>query len=218
LPAATRNSNLLTLDELDMAVPRARYEDLERYIEPLNAAMARYGIDTPPRIAAFVAQLAHESGDFRDTQENLNYAWPALRRIWPQRFPDDDLARSYHRDPVRIANRAYAGRHGNGDEASGDGWRFRGRGLIQVTFRANYEAYSRAIPDPSVLADPAQLAEPEHAALSAGWFWASRDLNALADAGTEAAFEEIGFRINGGWHGKEDRLENWAEARAVIVT
>lgn len=208
---------LLTIDQLDMAVPMARYEDLVKYIDVLNEALERFEINTPQRITAFIAQVAHESGDFRHTEENLNYSWQALRKVWPNRFKTDEFAQQYHRNPQKIANLAYANRFGNRDEASGDGWNFRGRGLIQITFRDNYLAYSQAISDPSVINDPLQVAQPRHAALSACWFWKRRGLNPLADAGTESAFNEISFRINGGWNGKQDRLENWVEARAVMV-
>jgi len=134
-------------------------------------------------------------------------------RDWPARFPNDAFAQRYHRQPERIANLVYAGRHGNGDEASGDGWKYRGRGLIQLTFRDNYRAYSQAIADPSVMDDPDRVAEPRDAAVSACWFWKNDGLNALADAGDEASFNQISYAINGGWNGKADRLENWAEAR-----
>src|SRR5205814_4774806 len=112
-----------------MAVPEARYEDLVRYIDFLNEGMEKFQINTPRRIAAFIAQVAHESGDFRSTEENLNYSWQALRKTWPSHFSTDEIAQGYHRQPEKIADRAYASRNGNGDEASGDGWRFRGRGL-----------------------------------------------------------------------------------------
>lgn len=207
----------ITIDELDMAVPKARYEDLAQYIDFLNEGMIRFEINTPNRIAAFIAQLAHESGDFRHTEENLNYSWMALRKTWPRRFPSDAVAQPYHRQPERIANVVYAGRYGNGAEASGDGWRYRGRGLIQLTFHDNYAAYSRAIAEPSITSAPEQVAQPRHAALSACWFWQSHGLNPIADAGDQDAFNQISYKINGGWNGKEDRLENWAEARAVML-
>lgn len=207
----------ITIDELDMAVPMARYEDLVKYIDFLDEGMTRFEINTPNRIAAFIAQLAHESGDFRHTEENLNYSWAGLRKTWPGRFPTDAIAQQYHRQPERIANVVYAGRYGNGVEASGDGWRYRGRGLIQLTFHDNYAAYSRAIAEPSVISAPEQVAQPRHATLSACWFWQSHGLNPIADAGDQAAFNQISFKINGGWNGKEDRLENWAEARAVML-
>ena len=112
--------SLITIDQLDMAVPKARYEDLVRYIDFLNEGMEKFEIDTPNRIAAFIAQLAHESADFRSTEENLNYSWQALRATWPARFPSDAFAQRYHREPERIANLVYAGPHGNGDGHGGD--------------------------------------------------------------------------------------------------
>ena len=138
--------SLMTIDQLDMAVPMARYEDLVKYIDFLDEGMERFEINTPNRIAAFIAQVAHESGDFRYTEENLNYSWMGLRKTWPGKFPTDELAQQYHRQPERIANLVYAGRYGNGGEASGDGWKYRGRGLIQLTFHDNYLAYSGACP------------------------------------------------------------------------
>ena len=209
--------SLITIDQLDMAVPMARYEDLVKYIDSLNEGMTRFEINTPNRIAAFIAQLAHESGDFRYTEENLNYSWTGLRKTWPGKFTTDTIAQQYHRQPERIANRVYAGRYGNGAEANGDGWKYRGRGLIQLTFHDNYAAYSRAIAEPAVMGAPEQVAQPRHAALSACWFWQSHGLNPIADAGDQASFNQISYKINGGWNGKEDRLENWAEARAVMV-
>ncbi|HEY8069037.1 MAG TPA: glycoside hydrolase family 19 protein [Burkholderiales bacterium] len=207
---------LITADEIDRAVPPARYEDVAKYAPYLEEGLEKFAIDTPARIAAFIAQVAHESGDFLRVEENLNYSWQALRATWPARFASDALAQGYHRQPEKIADHVYAGRYGNGDEASGDGWKFRGRGLIQVTFRDNYAAYAQAIGDASVLADPSQLAQPRHAALSACWFWSSNRLNTLADLGTEVAFNDISYKINGGWNGKADRLENWAQAKAVL--
>jgi putative chitinase len=209
--------SLITVDQLDMAVPMARYEDLVKYVDFLNEGMARFEINTPNRIAAFVAQVAHESGDFRYTEENLNYSWSGLRKTWPGKFPTDELAQQYHRQPERIANLVYAGRYGNAGESSGDGWKYHGRGLIQLTFHDNYEAYSSAIAEPPIISAPSLVAQPGHAALSACWFWQSHGLNPLADAGDQVGFNQISFKINGGWNGKEDRLENWAEARAVML-
>ena len=208
---------LLSADMLDRAVPPARYEDLAKYAPHLDEGLAKFGIDTPARIAAFVAQAAHESDNFRSVEENLNYAWQALRSTWPTRFTSDAFAQGYHRQPEKIANYVYGGRNGNGDVASGDGWRYRGRGLIQVSGRGNYAAYAQAIGDPSVVPNPEQLAQPQHAALSACWYWQANHLNALADAGTEIAFNEITHRINGGWNGKADRLQNWEQAKTVLM-
>lgn len=200
-----------------MAVPPARFEDLSKYAAYLDEGMARYEINTPARISAFVAQVAHESADFMRVEENLNYSWRGLRKTWPARFPSDEFAQRYHRNPEKIANLVYGGRFGNGDEASGDGWKFRGRGLIQITFHDNYAAYAQAIGEPSIPTNPSLLAQPRHAALSACWFWKSRNLNTLADARTEKAFNEITQKINAGLTGKADRLENWAQAQEVFL-
>jgi len=113
--------SLITIDQLDMAVPMARYEDLVKYVDFLNEGMTGFEINTPNRIAAFIAQLAHEPGDFRNAEENLNYSWAGLRKTWPGKFTTDASAQQYHRQPERIANVVYAGRYGNGGEASGDG-------------------------------------------------------------------------------------------------
>lgn len=217
LSGVAGDSVTLQLSELARAVPHAVAADVARFAEPLDAAMTRYAITTPARIAAFLAQCAHESGDFRTTEENLNYSWEALRRTWPTRFLNDEIAQLYHRDPERIANYVYANRNGNGSEESGAGWRYRGRGLIQLTFRGNYALYAAAIDDPSVLSDPDQVALPMHAALSAAWYWHSRNLNTLADLDDELHFHQISFRVNGGWHGRDDRYAHWVTAREALA-
>lgn len=145
----------------------------------LSEACARFGIDTGPRIAGFLAQCAHESCRFRAVEENLRYSAAALQKVWPKRF-DAATAAAYAKQPERIANRAYANRIGNGNEASGDGWRFHGRGFIQLTGRANYKAFSLAIGE-DMVSHPEKVAEPKYAALSAAWFWSTHGLNAIAD-------------------------------------
>lgn len=148
----------------------------------LIAASARFGVDTPLRQAHWLAQLGHESGGFERVLENLNYRADALMRTFGSRFPDMSSAQAYERKPQAIANRAYSNRLGNGDEASGDGWRFRGRGYIQNTGRANYRACSLALFGNERLLDtPELLEEPEHAAAAAGWFWQAAHCNRYAD-------------------------------------
>jgi len=160
----------------------------------------KFEINTPDRVAGFLSQCGHESGGFRFTSEDLHYRAEALTRIWPQRFPPG-IAESYAMQPERIANRAYADRMGNGDEASGDGWKYRGRGLIQLTGKDNYAAFSLEC-DNEALVKPNLVAEPELAALSAGWFWKTNGLNALADAKDIVGMTR---RINGGTNGLDDR-------------
>jgi putative chitinase len=167
-------------------------------IEP---AMERFDIDSNVRAAHFLAQCAHESAGFTRLEENLNYSEEALMRVWPGRFPPS-VAMVYARKAQSIANRAYADRMGNKDEASGDGWRFRGRGLIQVTGRSNYLLCGLGL-GIDLLEDPDLLQTAEYAALSAAWYWHDRGLNLLADAGKT---EAITRSINGGTHGIDDRV------------
>ncbi|WP_199271813.1 glycoside hydrolase family 19 protein [Pseudoduganella flava] len=164
-----------------MAVMPAAGAQARLFAPLLASAMARYGIDTVLRRAAFLATVAHESSQLSRFDENLNYGAAALTRTWPRRFPPA-VARTYARQPERIANRAYALREGNGDEASGDGWRYRGAGAIQLTFANNHAACARHV-GIGLDAVGAWLRTPEGACRSAGWYWAMRGLNALADAG-----------------------------------
>jgi putative chitinase len=177
--------------------------------------MTKYGITTPARQAAFLAQLAHESAELRRTQENLNYSWERLRKVFPRYFRTDPEAQAYGRQPERIANRVYANRMLNGDETSGDGWRFRGRGPIQVTGRENYRKSGQAL-GINLESDPDRLLDPATGCMAAAWFWHSRGLNALADSDDENAFREITRRINGGFFGLEERVHFWERARAAL--
>jgi len=202
---------MLTADILRAALPTARPTDIARFATPLAEACAEWGIDTPLRLAAFLAQIAHESGQFRTLAENLNYSAEALLRVFPRHF-DATQATAYARQPERIAARAYANRMGNGDEASGDGWRYRGRGLIQVTGRSNYAACGTAL-GLDLIAQPELLEQPAPAARSAAWFWYRHDLNGLADA---RDIETITRRINGGLTGLDDRKACYARACAAL--
>jgi putative chitinase len=181
----------------------------------IHDTLPQYNITTWRRVAQWLAQTGQESGDFRSLTENLNYSSEGLRRIWPRHFPTAQIADQYHRQPERIANRAYANRIGNGPESSGDGWKFRGRGLIQVTGRANYAEASVAMyGDAQVLLDePELLVEPDGAVRSACWFWNSRRLNAHADREDTLTVTKI---INGGTHGLAERQERYARASRVL--
>ena len=184
-----------------------------QWLEPLNAAMQRFNINTPKRIAAFIGQCAHESASFATLTENLNYRMEALVAVWPRHFPTLDVAAQYHRKPEHIANRAYANRMGNGPEASGDGWKYRGRGLIQLTGKDNYQLASDAL-RADLVANPDAVTEPAMAALTAAWFWNKHGLNELADKGEN---ETISKRINGGTHGMDDRLRRTDIALALLT-
>lgn len=186
----------ITEQQLLQILPNAR-QVAGIFVPALNRAMAHWKIDSPVRQAAFLAQVGHESGHLRRLVENLNYRAEALVRTWPSRFTAQ-AAGAYARQPEKIANRVYGGRMGNGPEESGDGWRYRGRGLIQLTGRDNYRAAGHALGLP-LLESPELLEQPEHAAQSAAWWWAAHGLNELADAGR---FSDIGSIINTGQPGR----------------
>ena len=184
---------------------------------PLSRACDLYEIDTPPRLAAFLAQVGHESAGFTRTVENLNYRAERLQAVWPSRFTPA-LARAMAHDQQAIAEHVYGGRMGNAPEGHGDGWRYRGRGLVMVTGKANYEAVrdllrERVAGTPDLLSQPEALAEPRWAALSACAYWHDHDLNELADAGQ---FDTITRRINGGQVGAEDRRARYDRARKAL--
>ena len=182
------------------------------FVPALNATMAKYQITTPARMAAFLAQVGHESCQLTVLVENLNYSAEALQRVWPARF-DAALAAKCARQPEQIANIAYASRMGNGAPASGDGWRYKGRGLIQVTGKSNYQRCGDAL-GLDLITSPELLEQPQHAAMSAGWFWAANGLNALADTGD---LQAITRKINGGLNGYADRAAIYERALKVLV-
>ena len=151
-----------------------------RWLEPLKETFEKYNIDTPKRQAAFIGQCMHESGGFKLLSENLNYSAKALMATWPSRFPTEEMANQYARTPEKIANKVYGGRMGNADESSGEGWKYRGRGIKQLTGKENYQRCSDAL-GVDLVENPDLLLEPKYAALSAGWFWNKHNLNDLAD-------------------------------------
>ena len=179
----------------------------DRWAEPLAATCERFEINTPYRVAGFLSQTAHESGGFKFVRENLNYSAASLMRVWPNRFPNLEVAQRYAMNPEKIANKVYSDRMGNGNEASGDGWKYIGRGLIQLTGKNNYVAYSLAC-DNEALVKPEIVEDPKYAAESAGWFWNVNRLNGLADA---QDVQGMTRRINGGAHGLDDRSMKYAK-------
>jgi len=175
-------------------------------LEFLPEVMERYAINTPLRVAHFLAQCAHESGNFRTTRENLNYSVDGLLQIFPRHFKTREEAAQYARQPERIANRVYASRIGNGPESSGDGWRFRGRGYIQLTGRSNYAAFDRILANNII--DSPDLVATRYPLLSAAWFWDTRKLNNIADLGSSAdVITRVTRTVNGGTHGLADRTK-----------
>ena len=200
----------ITQAQLAQIIPKNPH--IEHWCEALNAILPDYDIDTPRRVAAFLAQCAHESGSFVFLRENLNYKAASLRKVFPKYFPDDGIAAVYANRPEMIANRVYASRMGNGNEASGDGYRYCGRGLIQLTGRTNYQAFADSIETP--LEEVTEyLGTFEGAIQSACWFWETNNLNKWADAGDVVTMTK---KINGGTIGLADRTNHYQHALHVF--
>lgn len=195
-------------------------KNINRYLGALNMSMQECGIDTVDRVRAFLAQVGHESSQLNNIEENLNYSAQGLRKIFPKYFPTQKEAFAFARNPERLANRVYANRMGNGSEESGDGWTFRGRGLIQITGRDNY-SYMSSLMGKDLTIWPDALLLPLDACRSAALWWKANGLNALADklsgSGERKTFEAITKRVNGGLNGIDDRWEIYQRAKAVIV-
>lgn len=204
---------MITTETLRQILPDCR--DPDAWAFELEAQTPVFSISTPQRLAAFIAQTAHESSSFNVLQENLNYSKDGLRKVFPKYFPDDNTALRYARQPKLIASRVYGGRMGNGGEQTQEGWKFRGRGLIQVTGKNNYRACSRYLfNDDRLLDDPDLLLTPEFAMASAGWYWEVNNLNRVADSGD---FALLTRRINGGTHGLNRRIELFERASRVLA-
>jgi putative chitinase len=199
-----------TEQQLAQLIPGNPY--VSQWYHALSMILPDYNIDTVPRVAAFIAQCAHESANFKFLKENLNYKAESLMRVWPSRFPNMDVARQYAMQPERIANKVYADRMGNGPESSGDGWRYAGKGLIQLTGKDNYTRFAESIDTP-VEEIPEYLQTFEGAVQSACWFWEVNNLNQWADAGDILTLTK---RINGGTIGLEDRKKHYAHALHVL--
>ena len=187
--------------------------DCDYYYEALNKILPQYGINTKLRICHFLAQVLHESGHLKYKSENLNYSAKTLRSVFGKYFKTDAIANEYARKPEKIANRVYANRMGNGDEASGDGWNYRGRGLIQLTGKTNYANCGKSI-GLDLISDPDLLTKSAEACVrSACWFWKINNLNALADKDSATSITK---RINGGTNGLADRNKILNLAKSVI--
>jgi len=183
-----------------------------KWLEPLKETFEKYGINTEKRQAAFIGQCMHESGGFKLLEENLNYSAKALMNTWPSRFPTEEMANQYARNPEKIANKVYGGRMGNADESSGEGWKYRGRGIKQLTGKENYQRCSEAL-GVDLVENPDLLLEPKYATLSAGWFWNKHNLNDLAD---KSDIETMTKRINGGLLGLDARKVAIAKAESIL--
>lgn len=194
-----------TVEKLHNCVHKNK--EIELWYNAMAEYLPKFEITTPARVAGFVAQCQHESADFTALQENLNYGAKGLMSIFKKYYTDEALAKRHERKPELIANRVYSSRMGNGDEASGDGWKFRGRGILQITGRSNYTQCSRDLFGDDTLADdPDLLRTPEYAVLSACWFWHKNGLNAICDKGDIVLLSK---KINGGTIGLEDRIAHW---------
>ena len=204
---------MIDLNTLQQLCPKTKPQVLAQYVEPLNHVMEYYDMFTnKQRAAAFLAQTAHESGGFNFVKENLNYGAKGLMTTFKKYFPDEATAKAYERQPEKIANRVYANRMSNGDEASGDGYRFCGRGLIQLTGRANYTKFAEDL-GISIEECVAYMETPEGACASAGWFWDNNNLNQYCDSGD---FVTLTKRINGGTIGLEDRQHHYQQMLNIL--
>lgn len=187
------------------------------WADPLNYTFQRFGITSPMQMAAFIGQCGHESANFKVLEENLNYRAATLLKLFPRTprrtwgFTPEEAA-AYERQPKKIANRIYSNRMSNRDEASGDGWRFRGRGCIQLTGTANYHHAGKALGVDFIM-EPELVAAPQYAALTAGWFWDTQKLNAIAESGNHLALTK---KINGGTIGLDDRIKHTNQALALF--
>ena len=182
------------------------------WVDPLNETFARFNISTINQQGAFIGQWGHECGNFKVLTENLNYRAATLMKLWPKRFPTLEIANQYAGQPSKIANKVYCDRMGNRDEASGDGWRFRGRGAIQLTGSSAYYNAGKAL-GVDFWADPDLVATPKYAALTAGWFWSTHKCNEAAQAQEWGRLTKI---INGGTIGLQDRIKHTLEAIQVL--
>jgi putative chitinase len=181
-----------------------------KWLAPLEETFVKYDISTPQRQACFIGQCAHESGNFKTLQENLNYSAEGLMKTWPSRFATKEIADRYARNPAKIAGKVYNGRLGNTSEE--EAAQYLGRGLIQLTGKENYANCGTAL-DIDLVGNPTLLIEPRYAALSAGWFWNKKGLNALADA---LDIETMTKRINGGLIGLDDRKAKIVKVLSVL--
>jgi len=184
-------------------------------ITQIPEVMEKFQINTPLRLCHFLAQCGHESGNFKAVNENLNYGAKGLLGLFKKYFPTEAKAKEYERKPEKIANLIYGGRMGNGPEASGEGFKYRGRGYIQLTGKDNYSAFDKVVAE-DIIANP-DLVATKYPLLSAAWFWNSRKLNEIADKGaTDAEVTSITKKVNGGTIGLEDRIKHFKEFYTLL--
>ena len=184
-----------------------------QWVDALNETFQRFNIVTNNQKAMFIGQCSHECGNFRLLEENLNYKAATLMKLWPKRFPNMEVANAYAGNPKKIANSVYSSRMGNRDEASGDGFRFRGRGIIQLTGHSSYFHAGKAL-GVDFVSEPDLVSTPKFATLTGGWFWSTHNLNAPADA---LDYTKVTKIINGGTIGLDDRIKHVQMALAVLA-
>lgn len=199
-----------TENKLSQIITNNQY--VNNWFEALSTLLPDYDINTVPRVSAFLAQTAHESGGYKALKENLNYRAETLCKVWPRYFPNMEIANQYAHNQEAIANRAYGGRMGNGPEDSGDGFKYCGRGLIQLTGKDNYTRFAESIETP-VEQIPEFLGTFEGAVQSACWFWETNSLNQFADNGDMLTLTK---RINGGTLGLDDRIKHYNHAMHIL--
>ena len=182
------------------------------WVDALNETFSRFNLTSNNQKAMFIGQCSHECGNFRILEENLNYKAATLMKLWPRRFPTLEKANEYSGNPKKIANSVYCSRMGNRDENSGDGFRFRGRGIIQITGHSSYFHAGKAL-GVDLVSNPDLASNPKYAALTGGWFWSTHNLNAPADA---LDYTKVTKIINGGTIGLDDRIKHVQQALAVL--
>lgn len=205
---------LFTKEQLYLINDNLNKKECDYYYEALQTLLIQYSIDTPLRIAHFLAQILHESGHFKYNKENLNYSAKALRSVFGKYFKTDKEAEEYARKPEKIANRVYANRMGNGNEASGDGWKYAGKGLIQLTGKANYTECGTSLGLDLISCPEAIITSPDTCVETACWFWNKHNLNLLADRDDITAITK---KINGGLTNLKDREAILKIAKQILM-
>ena len=206
---------MVTKDQLQQL--EASSFNAQKYIDGINETLEQFEINTPARICQFLAQCFHESGNLSTITENLNYSAQRLMQVWPARYPNITIANQYAHKPQAIANKNYGGRGGNNNNQ--DGWLYSGKGLIQLTFKSNYQKCGNAI-GIDLVSNPESLLDPRFAALSAGWFWnqgSGVDLNTFADLDSGNGFISITKKINGALGNLNQRIELWNKAKDIFI-
>jgi len=205
---------ILLKEQVVQILPKNK--DIDVYVEVINKYAAEYGVNTLPRMQQFLAQVLHESGGLTRFEENLNYSANGLKTTFGNRYFTDQECIIYARQPKMIGNKVYANRYGNGNEASGDGWKYRGRGAIQLTFKDNYKKYGEIL-GIDLVETPDLLLQPEYAIKSALAFWKAQGCNQLADKNDADNFKAITKKINGGYNGLAERITWWEKCQKYIT-